>query len=134
MQIHLLIHKTHSRIENLTLQDIVNPSDLEHIKKEIDDVSPSSIDRAAKSIDHPLLLFIARQRKNLGLRWDIDNLRHLPMNIEKSKQFFEVMGGLQKSSESTALTITAEDLKIFSSLVQVIIKYPTLSRKMGFGG
>jgi hypothetical protein len=90
--------------------------------------SPPS--REAKATDHPLLLAVARQRKNLEDSWAPALLFHLPVNLEKCQEHFQGMGGLQRSEEDSVLQITPEDMKIFSLVADEIEKYPVLARNL----
>jgi len=65
-----LIHKTASRLENLKLEDVVGPFTLFAIDPRSMGSTSSHPPREAKATDHPLLLAIARQRKNLGFSWN----------------------------------------------------------------
>lgn len=127
-----LLHKATSRIEILTFKDILSESDLSNLCESSRESTLDLPARAARESDHPLLLIIARQRKNLGSRWEPSSLSHLPINLKKCEMLFTHIGGLQKPTEDSVLQITSEDLKIFSALTKEITKYPILAHNLGF--
>jgi hypothetical protein len=76
--------------------------------------------RPAHSTDSPYLLFIARQRQNLGELWHPTHLKLLPLDEDLVQKATDEMGGIED------LLITAEDLKIFGEVSFLLYKQMVL--------
>lgn len=121
--------KSYSRLEKLTIQDLF-PLDSDEDRGHFMDVAlskPISIPPVqAKRDDPPLLLAIARQRKNGREGWSPKNLQEIPLHPGRCLEYFENIGGMQKEGEDEPLFIEAEDKKIFQMVEQEMQKYDLL--------
>jgi len=89
---------------------------------------PSSLRREPATLSHhPLLLLIARERKNMGDKWDPAFISTMPIDPERAFSLFLKLGGIEGGLE-----IQREDFKIFGAISEQAEKHPDFLERMGF--
>jgi hypothetical protein len=115
MQSYFLLMHAPIYITHLgNLYPLINYASLYHAA--LSNLTKITGSRPAHSTDSPYLLFIARQRQNLGELWHPTHLKLLPLDEDLVQKATDEMGGIED------LLITAEDLKIFAEVSFLLYK------------